>query len=487
MRLGPSLSLSQKGLLLVGALLLLETIFVGALSWLLFEAERQAAREAHSKAIAGHTSRILQLMYDAGHEASAYQMENAGPPAAQRFRDDVNLIPKEVAALRELVKDDARNLEMVNRIDSTLTKAIKFVRTLIEMSEAGDRLEALALAAKGKPTFVKLEQQMYDDLHLMMSEQQKIIDESPAKQTRSREILKRIIIFFFAFNVLAAISLAVLYVRHITTRIDVLIQNTDRLARNSPLAPRLPGADEIARLDHVFHDMADALAEAARLKQEFVAMVSHDLRTPLTSIQGFLTLLEDGAYGDLPTKAHERTHLANRSINRLISLINDLLDMEKMEAGKLEMNIDVTPVQPIVERSIDSVQNFAEQHQVKLESERTEFDVVADPDRIVQVLVNLLSNAIKFSPKGAPVRITTEQSDKIVEVRVIDQGPGIPAKYIDTIFERFRQLPEGAQKKGSTGLGLAICKAIIEQHGGTIGVDTEEGKGSTFWFKLPAA
>jgi signal transduction histidine kinase len=482
-----NLSLSQKGLILVVGLLLLETVFVGTLAQMLNQAEREAAVESHSKEIVGHTNKIFQLAYDAGTAAANYQTANGGAAAAQRFHTDVAQLPAEVAALRDLVHYDPHDLQTVQRIDHNLAKLTKIVALLMDTAEGGAVEQAAALAQESKDVYTQVKQALFDDLNQMMHDQEKIIAESPAAQSRSRHNQQKALVVGFIFNICAAIAFALFFLRGITDRIDILSKNTDRLARNAPLSPRMAGGDEIARLDHVFHDMADALAEAARLKQEFVAMVSHDLRTPLTSINGFLVLLEHGVYGELPAKAVDGTNMAIRSINRLILLINDLLDMEKMEAGKLEMTFKQTALEPIIQRTMESLKNFAEQHEVALlNASPSNLEVFADADRLVQVGVNLVSNAIKFSPKGGTVTISAEPITDFIVVRVKDQGPGIPPQYVDAIFERFRQLPasEGANK-GGTGLGLAICKAIVEQHGGKIGVDTEESKGSTFWFLVP--
>lgn len=256
--------------------------------------------------------------------------------------------------------------------------------------------------------------------------------------------------------------------------------------------------------------------EIEKLKQEFVAMVSHDLRTPLTAVMGTLSLIEDGAYGDLSHRGVSRVQTAEKEIERLIGLINDLLDIEKMEAGKLTMTAELVDIAQIIERSIESVRGFAEQYKVSLQFDNISVKIMADSDRLVQVLVNLLSNAVKFSPPHSPVAVKTILIPGFVEVQVIDKGRGVPAEYRTAIFERFKQVraTDGARSKG-TGLGLPICKAIVEAHGGQIGVRSgqkvagdksaasetdlprqdglvgeknlasEDGVGSIFWIRLP--
>lgn len=226
--------------------------------------------------------------------------------------------------------------------------------------------------------------------------------------------------------------------------------------------------------------------EVERLKKEFVSTVSHELRTPLTSIRGSLTLLSVGALGSLPEQAKKVVSIAERNTIRLITLINDILDIEKLESGKLDMVFDTVQMSNVLDRSAEAVRAFAEQNGIKLEMIHTNASVYADGDRLVQVIVNLVSNAVKFSPKGQTVTVAVSEIPNWVEVKVIDRGRGIPPKYKNLLFQRFQQVEASdARKKGGTGLGLAICKGIIEAHGGTIGVESEEGKGSIFWFKIP--
>jgi PAS domain S-box-containing protein len=228
--------------------------------------------------------------------------------------------------------------------------------------------------------------------------------------------------------------------------------------------------------------------ELEKLKRAFVANVTHELRTPLTSIRGSLTLLNSGALGDMPPQQKNLISIAERNTLRLISLINDILDVEKLESGKIEMQFSNVPINKIVDHSLESVKAFGDQHNVGITTEPGTEIIWCDEDRIVQVLVNLLSNAIKFSPKGETVKITHSQENGFVEIKVSDKGRGIPEKYKDLIFQRFQQVEASyAKSRGGTGLGLAICKQIIEQHGGTIGVESKENHGSTFWFRLAMA
>jgi PAS domain S-box-containing protein len=226
--------------------------------------------------------------------------------------------------------------------------------------------------------------------------------------------------------------------------------------------------------------------EVERLKKEFVSTVSHELRTPLTSIRGSLGLLAGGVLGELPPQAAEVMAVAERNVVRLVRLINDILDLERFDTGRIEMNFETVALDSVFTRSLEAVRSFADQEGVTIETSPTAARVWGDGDRLVQVLVNLLSNAVKFSPRGSAVELSASQEAGWAQVRVRDRGRGIPSSFRGALFERFRQVEASdARQKGGSGLGLAICKAIVEQHGGSIGVESEEGRGSEFWFRVP--
>jgi PAS domain S-box-containing protein len=226
--------------------------------------------------------------------------------------------------------------------------------------------------------------------------------------------------------------------------------------------------------------------EIERLKKEFVNMISHDLKTPLTSIVGNLALVSAEAFGPLTERGKHMVSTSEKQAERLISLINDLLLLEKMEAGGFELHVTRTDLAEILEQSKEAAVEAARERSIVIEIPETETHVYADSMRLIQVMVNLLSNAIKFSPDRGVVKVLVEEEGEAVKVQVIDQGRGIPLEHRKAIFEKFKQVElSDSREKGGTGLGLPICKLIIEKHGGTIGVESEEGIGSTFWFRIP--
>ncbi|RKH62166.1 ATP-binding protein [Corallococcus llansteffanensis] len=245
-------------------------------------------------------------------------------------------------------------------------------------------------------------------------------------------------------------------------------------------------ADGPPRVTVFVRDLTERKA-VERMKNEFISTVSHELRTPLTSIRGSLGLLEGGIVGELPAQALDMVRIARTNTERLIRLINEILDLEKMESGMLELKLQPQTAQDLVEATLSGVQGMAETAHVTL---RSDVDgapqVKGDRDRLIQVLTNLVSNAVKFSPPGASVVVAAAvAADGRVRFSVTDQGPGIPEEKLGRLFGRFQQLDASdTRSKGGTGLGLAISQAIVEQHGGRIDVLSRPGEGSTFHFSL---
>jgi signal transduction histidine kinase/CheY-like chemotaxis protein len=218
------------------------------------------------------------------------------------------------------------------------------------------------------------------------------------------------------------------------------------------------------------------LAERSDLdhaKDEFISTVSHELRTPLTSIRGALGLLSSGLLGNVDARAQNLLRIASTNTERLIRLINDILDLERMESGRAPVNLRRCSIYDLAREAVDTMTALADASSIRLElnsyaaHDANYFD--ADPDRILQVLTNLLSNAIKFSPANTTVSVQIDANIEALSVKVIDRGRGIPADKLESIFDRFQQVESSdSSKKGGTGLGLAICRSIIQQHGGMI-------------------
>nr|WP_257999962.1 ATP-binding protein [Fischerella thermalis] len=243
-----------------------------------------------------------------------------------------------------------------------------------------------------------------------------------------------------------------------------------------------------------------------RMKDEFVSVVSHELRTPLTSIRSALGLLARGSLNNQPEKSQRMLEIAFDNTNRLVRLINDILDIERINSGKVTMHKQICNVTDLMIQAVDEMRAMAEKAEIHLELTPASVQLWADPDRIIQTITNLLSNAIKFSPPGSTVWLSVElqQEGKVRKAdcveknkfttsptsyllfQIKDQGRGIPEDKLETIFDRFQQVDaSNSRHQGGTGLGLAICRSIVQQHGGKIWAESILGKGSTFYFTLP--
>lgn len=234
-----------------------------------------------------------------------------------------------------------------------------------------------------------------------------------------------------------------------------------------------------------FRDISQRFA-LDRLKDEFVSTVSHELRTPLTSIRGALGLLTSGMLGEVSEKATNLLRIALTNSDRLVRLINDILDLERAQGGREPLVFRSVQMADLVRQAMDGMQLVAEQAGVMLIHDKTQVEVMADPDRLLQVLTNLLSNAVKFSPPNSAVSVMLRPGSSGVTLSVIDQGRGIPADKLEAVFGRFQQVDASdSRQKGGSGLGLAICRAIVTQHSGRIWAERNPSRGSTFRVFLP--
>ncbi|MEZ2230832.1 GAF domain-containing protein [Microcoleus sp.] len=222
------------------------------------------------------------------------------------------------------------------------------------------------------------------------------------------------------------------------------------------------------------------------IKDEFIGIVSHELRTPLTAIQMSLGLIQTGIYDKKPEKSRRMIEIALLDTHRLVNLVNDILDLERIDSGRAVLEKTVCKAADLMQQAIERIQAIATQEQITLTFTPTDVEVWAAPDTIIQTLTNLLGNAIKFSPAQSTIHLSAEIQTDFVLFQVCDRGRGIPADQLELIFGRFQQVDASdSREKGGTGLGLSICQSIIERHGGKIWAESSLGEGSTFFFTLP--
>jgi PAS domain S-box-containing protein len=250
-------------------------------------------------------------------------------------------------------------------------------------------------------------------------------------------------------------------------------------------APILSTAQELLGYVGTLEDITERHA-IEQMKNEFISIVSHELRTPLASIRGSLGLLASDVLKDDPDTAQRMLNIAAVETERLVRLVSDILDLERLESSKVALDKQWCSAAALMQQSIEVLQPLAEENRIDLSFSTLEFQIWAAPDRIMQTLVNLLSNAIKFSPPSSRVMLTASIQANRILFQVQDQGRGIPANQLEAIFGRFQQVDASdSRNEGGTGLGLAICRNIVQQHGGQIWVESAVDQGSTFYFTLP--
>ncbi len=258
------------------------------------------------------------------------------------------------------------------------------------------------------------------------------------------------------------------------------------LANAASVTPDIGSAP--ARMVGVIQDITER-KRLDRMKDEFISSVSHELRTPLTSIKGSLGLLVGGAVGDVPDKAQNMLNIAADNCDRLLNLINDLLDMDKIQAGKLELHQEALQLSSLINKALSINQGYADKFKVKLTCRQEllpELEFHCDEYRLLQVLSNLLSNAIKFSPEGDVVTLAAAVEETMLRISISDNGPGIPKAFQEQIFKPFSQADSSdTRQRGGTGLGLVISKRLVEMHGGSIGFESRPDEGATFYVLLP--
>ena len=327
-------------------------------------------------------------------------------------------------------------------------------------------------------------------------------DQTAADATSQLELDAResllIRVLLLAMIVLATVA----SLRRVTNTLDAIVFDARALAtgdHRAAVRSVAVGSKELGQLGEAFGMLASAVAErehglrddirqlkeVERMKTEFVSTVSHELRTPLTALRGSLGLVLAGTTGPVASKTRDLLQIALQNTERLIRLINDILDVERIEAGHLVVRREPVELTTLLRTTVESLRTVAMEAGVAIRVEgETSAIVTADPDRLVQVFTNLISNAVRFSPRGETVTVSAKTTPTSVVVFVTDRGPGIPLEFRRRIFGKFQQA-DPAGSAGGAGLGLAIVRAIVERHGGSIRFDSAPGHGTTFIMELP--
>lgn len=496
----PKLSLVHKGVLVFASILVLELCYLVSLFLVVDRAESAASTQIACRQLLERAQELVTLFY--GAQRCARKMIR---PEDDRFVEDKREAARDFVqafdtGLQQLSLQARQHAQLLQAL-GTSAKVSAEIDDLMYWSRRSfgkllPRLDDLASApeAERKPIADSIYKDergdsivLEDKLVDFLKRQQEVVLALPSPQLELSRSLSLGIWAGLILNVVITIGVIVFFGSEITRKLEIMSANTVRVRTGAQLLPVVSGKDELALLDHSFHEMAKKLAHQDQLRRSYILLFKEDLSRPLAKVKELLTTL--GRENPQNALVQRLTSSAIRSLSRLIGIVEDLAAVYERSATSMTLNI--VPVKPadIVDRAIEAVAQLASKHEIELSikidlPEATMMN--ADGDRIVQVLVNLLSNSIKYSPARTKVELLLSERSSAVEFSVSDQGRGIPQDQLSSIFERFKQVDVADGRRGvGTGLGLSICKQIIELHGGKIAVESKLNEGSRFWFSLP--
>jgi PAS domain S-box-containing protein len=593
------LKLRDKGLLLAFCLLALELFFVGGQAWLLTRAEEETRAQERARQIINRATELLQSLFNAGDNMGRYAFSH-DQGFLEKYERSRGEIGQQMSFIKTELKDSPQQLPQIEKIEQKINEGLAMLAEMKQISDTEPEMVTMRYAVKLKTRMQKLLEGLVEDMLSFLKQERAVERRGPEAIKRENDHIKYFLWFGLAINLGAALFVARIFTTNIIRRLDLVIDNTERLSMRLPLHAPMLGGDEIALLDQSFHNMGRALIgeeqllnasreqirslieqmpiglmlfnesatilyanpiaekclgymngtlngtrlqqhltnlspailndsanrafelnarrqdgsnlpvqfslakmsasnerekialvidisqkkELEKMRQDFVAMVSHDLRTPLTSVGGFLELLPKGVYGPITNLALNRSQLAQDEVNHLINIINDLLELEKLEAGKQAMIKTREALEDIIDESVDNNIEFAEKTAVTVLFDGCSESLLTDKAGLTRAIGKMLESLLRIAPPGDTVSIKTRTADGALEVILSCAKLKLPKQATETIYEPFQQI-ELADTTLNPGLGLALARALIMQLGGQTGVVTDPE--TALWLKFPTA
>jgi len=477
------LTLLHKGLSVIAFVLVIQIGFLALYIEAWNKAESMAEQQVRTREVLGRCNWLAAGLSETTLSCLAY-MATGDQDCLNIYRKSAPDVQKQFKDFADLVSEKPQQKPLIDRATTLSNDLFTVLDTATKLNQQSSRQELPDLVKRQlMPVLVELYELRRN---ILAGEMWSYKQDSLEENLSMRQLRNQFVVILLIVDILGAAGLFYWFSRGLTRRLSILSDNATRFAKREQLHAVMRGTDEIADLDGVFHEMADSLRLAERRKQEFMGMISHDLRTPLSSVQTSLEFVLEGHHGPLNKELAGWIEMANQNVQTVLTLINELLEIERIEAGALTLEFSEVQVSQLIRQAINSVRAIAEKNNIKIAETECNGYMEADEDRLLRVLVNLLGNALKFSPANSTITVDCTQTADWIEFSVQDQGRGIPADFITRIFDRFQQVsPEDARQMGGSGLGLTISKAIVEAHGGTISVQSTEGQGSTFKFRIP--
>jgi signal transduction histidine kinase len=486
------MKLRHQGLIFLGIPLVCELLFLGALVFNLERLDEAAQREANAK-------RIIANCQEIRFSLNRYYMLLG----AQRFMDTSRMeeklasfsqnIDDKLALLRAASAGDKESSQIVKEYSANLGRAERLFADAAGSYERGSQRAVLARFVEESEFVEELFDCFQKTAHCeeqLIRRYEPVVREFQPQSLQNRQRLRDELVAIGALNTIVVVALFLYYRRHTLQRLRALMTNMSLFSLGRQDLVPVGGDDELAELDGKFRQMAEARDESESMRRSMYAMVSHDLRSPLTSTSLTLSFLLDSDTTQLPDNLSRKLQTINSEVNRLFRLSSSFLDMEKLEEGQFQLELTEIDATSLLKQALDAIAGQSNAKKVLIETriEPPELLLKCDVDRTIQVLVNLLSNAVKYTPAQSTITVAVktvchEGSLPMIRFSITDQGKGISADNMDRLFTKYSQL-EGSMAGGS-GLGLFICKQLVEAHGGRVGADNVGDSGSCFWFELP--
>lgn len=475
------LSLMHKGFLLVSIPLCFELVIFSMLLSLQNDMAQESARINRSRMIGDTVSKIGRqtvILED------VFRHCNDPVVVARNIRVGIDELTTQFQKLDQLTERDTALHALVIKSMQQLDMAKVELETLKEHLMEDTRADPTLQAKSFGPRFhYRLRAAVSAGLLELAANSAKEIDTD--RTTTMRNQVTMLLKIAVAISALVATIGAWTFSRHMISRLKTVVGNAERLGHRKPLSAPVGGNDEIGELDTALHNAADLITKLEQGREEIIGMVSHDIRSPLSTIKASGDLLEDKLRDKLDERAIELIGAIRTNCDKVLRISKDLLDMHRLEAGMLVLDKAPTNLKECLLSAASATEGLQRSLGVDVEPVLAPLHATVDEGRIEQVVTNLLTNAIKYSPPGSKVILNLEETpDSEIRISVVDHGDGVPEAMKKTIFDRFKQINKEDAKKGS-GLGLAISKALVELHGGKIGVRDATPKGSEFWVSLP--
>lgn len=480
-----NMSVRKKGILLVSVPVAFQLLLSVLLGYLYAQAEQQALKESQARLLVVHTNRLMSALYEAGQMLVVYTAVK-DDEIFQRWLAKKETLLQELDALNKLSIRNGSSADAYKRLIDISNKGVQLTDDSYRRAKDHTSLSLYEAA----PVVKEFTDSVMNEVEYILTKDLKSQISSTFSEERSRQLIAGALYAGVFVDILIAALLSLFFGASIEKRLNVISENTRRVRERKELNPPVDGTDEIADLDGEFHELTRDLKESERLRSEFISMISHDMKSPLMSVELSLEQIERKLAAANDKSLNDELKAVNNNLRRVTGLIRDILDLERGASGKLNLELEELNLDEIFTRVTMSVKALAQQKNVELATTSHEESIFADKRRLEQVLVNLLSNALKFAPPGSTVTLQARKIQSEVEIRVTDNGAGVKEEDRSRIFERFEQSSlkgdEVCQDTGS-GLGLAICKTIVDSHGGQIGYEPVPDGGSQFWLRLQAA